>query len=218
MARTEEAVLIGPGYMYVAAWTGGSPEPYSALTESDKVADDPAGNWNDVGYSEDGWNFVAENDYAYWTPAELVDPIATVKDSQEVSFRGVVAQFSLENLQIALGGGSITEVDPGSIGASDAITKYTPPGTTDFDFFSVLFRVATEGTNVGTGESRVRDFYIPKAISISSADVAHTKGANPSLLALDLRAIKGDGDIFEVYEQAESNTVRSAKAKKAATS
>jgi len=52
--------------------------------------------------------------------------------------------------------------------------------------------------------SRVRDFYIPKCISIASVDIPHTKGANPSLVAIDLQAVKPSGDIFEVYEQAEA--------------
>jgi hypothetical protein len=33
-------------------------------------------------------------------------------------------------------------------------------------------------------------------------DTQHTKGANPSLVAIDLQAVKPAGDIFEVYEQA----------------
>lgn len=203
MARTEEAVRIGPGYMYVAAWTAGAAETYTTLDSADEVTSDPGGNWEDVGYSEDGWNFVAENEYGFWTPAELVDPIATVKDSQELHFRGTAAQFTLENLQIAMGGGTITVEAAGTAATEDAIHKYVPPGSTQFDFFSVLFRVEAEGTNYESGVSRVRDFYIPKAISIAALDVPHTKGANPSLVAIDLQAIKPSGDIFEVYEQAE---------------
>lgn len=203
MARTEEAVHLGPGYMYVAAWTAGAAETYTTMLSDDTVSTAPGGNWEDVGFSEDGWNFVAENEYGFWTPAELVDPIATVKDSQELHFRGTMAQFTLENLQIALGGGTVSIESAGTTSSVDAIHKYVPPGSTAFDFFSVLFRVEAEGTNYESGESRIRDFYIPKAISIAAADVQHTKGANPSLLAIDLQAIKGATDIFETYEQAE---------------
>ena len=190
MPRVEESVHLGPGYMYVTAWTAGAAETYTELTSTDEVDTAPGGNWVDVGFSEDGWNFVAENEYGFWTPAELVDPIATVKDSQELHFRGVAAEFTLENMQIALGGGTITIEDAGSAGTVDAIHKYVPPASTGFDFFSALFRVEGEGTNYETGFSRVRDFYVPKCISIAAMDVAHTKGANPSLVAIDLQALK----------------------------
>ena len=204
MPRVEEAVHLGPGFMYVAAHIAGVAEPYVELVSTIEVGDDPAGNWVDVGFSEDGWNFVAENEYGFWTPAELVDPIATVKDSQELHFRGVAAEFTLETMKIALGGGTITIEDAGTGGSVDAIHKYVPPASTGFDFFSVLFRVEGEGTNYETGVSRVRDFYVPKCISIAAMDVAHTKGANPSLVAIDLQAIKPSaGDIFETVEQAE---------------
>jgi len=202
MPRTEEAVHIGPGYMYVAAWSAGAAETYTPIIGANDVTTDPAGNWVDVGYSEDGWNLVAENEYGFWTPAELVDPIATVKDSQTLKFRGVAAQFSLENLQIALGGGTISIETPGTLGSIAAIHKYVPPASTGFEFFSVLFRVTTEGTNEESGETNVRDFYVPKCISIATLDVAHTKGANPSLAALELQAVKPAGDIFETWEQA----------------
>ena len=204
MPRTEEAVLIGTGYMYVAAHTAGAAEPYTELLPADVLTSAPGGNWVDVGYSEDGWNFIAENEYGFWTPAELVDPIATVKDSQTVRFRGVAAQFTLENLLIALGGGTISIESAGTVGTVAAIHKYVPPGSTDFEFFSVLFRVATEGTNEGSLETNVRDFYVPKCISIATLDVQHTKGANPSMAALELQAVKPAGDIFEVVEQAQA--------------
>ena len=154
MPRTEEAVHIGPGYMYVAAWTAGVAEVYTEIIGADDVTTDPGGNWVDVGYSEDGWNLVAENDYGFWTPAELVDPIATVKNEQTLKFRGVAAQFSLENLKIALGGGTISIETAGTLGSAAAIHKYGPPGSTAFEYFSVLFRVTTEGVNEESGEQK----------------------------------------------------------------
>jgi hypothetical protein len=203
MPRVEEAVHIGAGYMYIAAYTAGVAETYTPLTATIEVDDAVAGGtWVDVGYSEDGWNFVVENEFGFWTPAELVDPIATVKDSQEIHWRGTAAEFTLETIQIALGGGTISIASAGTPGSVDAIHKYVPPGSTSFDYFSVVFRVEAEGTNLGTTVSRVRDFYIPKCISIAAMDTQHTKGANPSLVAIDLQAVKPAGDIFEVYEQA----------------
>jgi hypothetical protein len=126
MAKTTGEVLLGPGTMYTAPEGEAFPaDPTTAV----------AGNWEDIGYSEDGWNIVADLTYEFFTPAEEVDPIATLKAGQEMHVRGVAVQFSLENLQLALGGGTIaTAVGPPS-------TKtYTAPSTTDYDTFAVLFR------------------------------------------------------------------------------
>ena len=205
MSRDAQAVLLGPGYLYLAAWSSGAPETYTPLAETVVLTDSPGGNFADIGYSEEGWNLVATNEFSDWTPAELVDPITTVKDSQEALFRGVAAQFSLENLQIALGGGTITIESAGTPGTVDAIHKYVPPGSTDFTKYTALFRTETAGTNEGTTEARVRDFYVPYVVSMAKLDVPHNKGANPSLVALELKAFKTTGsDVFETYEQAQA--------------
>lgn len=92
MAKTTGEVLLGPGTMYTAPEGEAFPaDPTTAV----------AGNWEDIGYSEDGWNIVADLTYEFFTPAEEVDPIATLKAGQEMHVRGVAVQFSLENLQLA---------------------------------------------------------------------------------------------------------------------
>lgn len=187
MARDTQEVLLGPGYMYTAA--DGEAAPVFTGGEIEDSA--PGGNWVDVGYSEDGWNLVFDITFEYFTPAEETDPIATIKSAQEVHFRGIAAQFSLENLKLAIGGGTIaTVVGP------PARQTYTPPGTDDFDFISVLFR--TTGPTAG---GLARDIYIPRVVSVSSLDITHTKGANPSSVAIDVRAIKKTGSpLFTVNE------------------
>ncbi len=186
MAKDTTEVLLGPGELYVAPVAAGVPEarPTNPTTAI-------AGNWDSVGYTEDGVNIVADLEYSFFTPAEEPDPIATLKDSQEVHFRCVAAQFSLTQLQRALGGGTITPNTPAA-----GFTRYTPPATTGYDSFSLLFRTKAPGT------AKTRDVYVPHAISMSSVDVPHTKGANPSVVALDFRAIKVSGtDIFDVTDE-----------------
>lgn len=204
MARNEQEVLLGPGYMYVAPHTAGAPEAGPAFTTALTLTDDPAGNWEDVGFSEDGWNIVASNEFAFWTPAELVDPIATVKDSAEYHARGVLAQFSLENLQIALSGGTITVDTAGVSMTSPELRSYVPALSTSYDFFSVLFITEKNDFNESSSENCIRHTYLPYVISVAELDVPHTKGANPSLMGIDLQAIKGTGsDILRIDEQLE---------------
>lgn len=186
MARNDGQVLLGPGYMYTAPFG----EAFPTFAGGETIASLPGGNWVDVGYSEEGWNLVADTEFEFFTPAEEVDPLAAIKVGQEIHFRGLAAQFSFENLQLALGGGTIV-VDAGP----PAIQTYSPPSSDAFDFLAVLFRTKAPGSGL------VRDVQIPRVLSVSSLDIPHAKGATPSSLAIDVRALKQAGvDSFEVVE------------------
>lgn len=204
MARTEQEVLLGPGYFYIAPHTAGSPENPPTFDENLAFAAAPGGNWDDIGFSEDGWNFAGQNTFSFWTPAELVDPVVTVKDDAEYHFRGVMAQFSLENLKTALSGGDITEDTAGSAGTTPGTRHFIPALATSFDYVSALFITEIYGTNFTLSAPNIRMTYVPFVVSVSEVEVPHTKGANPSLLGIDLRAIKGTGaDIIRIDEQFE---------------
>lgn len=203
MPRDAEAVLIGPGYFYVAEHTVGVPEAKPTMTTADVITTDPAGNWVDVGYTEEGWNLVLETEMSFWMPAELVDFIASSKDSQTVTFRGVMAQFTLETLITALGGGSIAIDTAGVYQTSPELRTYTPPASDEFARISALFRTKAPLVGDISAEQNIRDIYIPQVISITTADIPHNKGAdNPSLVAVELRGLKMTGlDVFEISEQ-----------------
>lgn len=204
MARDEQEVLLGPGYFYMAAHTGSTPEAAPAFDENDTLTGAPGGNWVDIGYSEDGWSLVAQNTFEFWTPAELADPIITVKDAAAVSLRGVIAQYSLENLQIALSGGTITEDSAGTSMTTPGYRHFLPDATTAFTYFSALFITAKNDFNETTSEACVRQTYVPYVVSVAELEIPHTKGANPSLMGVELRAIKGSGsDLFRIDEQFE---------------
>lgn len=186
MSRNASQVLLGPGYFYFAPYG----EAFPTFAGGETIATVPGGNWVEAGYSEEGWNLVADTTFEYFTPAEEVDPLAAIKVAQEIHFRGVAAQFSFENLQFALGGGTIT-TDAGP----PAIQTYTPPSSDEFNYWAVLFRTKAPGTD------KVRDIRVPRLISVSSLDVPHAKGATPSSLAIDVRALKESGvDVFTAVE------------------
>lgn len=207
MARNANEVLLGPGYFYVAPATASTPEAAPTFDENFTLSTDPAGNWEDVGYSEDGWSIIGSNEFSFWTPAELVDPVATVKDSAEYALRGVMAQFSLENLQIALAGGTITVDSAGVADTTPGLRHYDPPGTAEFSYFSALFVTQKNDDNDTTSEPAVRMTYIPFVVSVAEVEIPHTKGANPSLMGVELRAIKRSGyNIFRIDEQFEVNS------------
>ena len=178
MAKSTAEVLLGPGTLYTA------PVGEAAPADPDTAV---AGNWEDIGYSEDGWNLVFDLTYEFFTPAELADPIATLKTAQEGHLRGIAAQGSLENLKLALGGGTIsTDVGP------PATKTYEAPGTSGFDYFALLFR--GNAPEIAAGVYGVRDVLVPRAVSASSVDMPHTKGASPSSIAMDFRFVKEEAE------------------------
>lgn len=188
MARDTAKVLMGAGYFYTAPDGEAAP----TIGVGDVYTDAPGGGYVDIGYSEEGWNLLADTTYEYFTPAEEVDPIATAKTAQEIRVRGVAAQFELPNIKIALGGGTIV-----SAAGPPATDTYTPPAGDAFDFFTVLFRTkSVQGTAPG-----LRDWHFPRTISVASVDAPHRKGANPATTAVEMRAIKVTGsDVFTVVE------------------
>ena len=95
--------------------------------------------WDQVGYSEDGWTLEVDKTFEDVMVAEELDPIKTLKSAQEVRLTGELAQASLTNFQVAMGGGSTqsNELGAGASGAAGtSVTGYhtfTPP-TSDFSW------------------------------------------------------------------------------------
>ena len=204
MARVEEDVLLGPGYFYVAPQPAGTAIAAPAFTTALELADDPGGTWEDVGYSEDGWALAFSNSFSFWTPAELVDPIVTIKDEAEYHIRGVMAQFSLENLQLALSGGTIVIDTAGVPGTSPQLRHYDPPATSEFNYFSALFITQKGDHNETSDAPCIRHTYVPYIVSVAEVEIPHTKGTNPSLMGVDLRMVKrGVVAPFTIKEQLE---------------
>lgn len=202
MARVEEQVLLGPGYFYIAPHTAGAPEDPPTFATTLELDSDPAGLWEDIGYSEDGWALAGSNAFSFWTPAELVDPIVTVKDSAEYHMRGVMAQFTLENLKVALAGGAIIVDSAGTANTTPGLRHYIPPETAGFEYMSALFITEKAGENFVTSAPCVRMTYLPYVVSVAEVEIPHTKGANPSLMGIDLRALRRGGlDPFRIDEQ-----------------
>lgn len=112
-----------------------------------------------------------------------------------------MAQFSLENLQIALGGGTITQDSAGTPATTPGLRHYDPPATAGFSYFSALFVTQKNDDNDSTSQACVRHTYIPLVVSVAEVEIPHTKGANPSLMGIELRAIKGSGNLFRIDEQ-----------------
>lgn len=183
MARDVTEVLVGPGTLYTAPL--GEAFPANPTTA-------PAGNWVEIGYSEDGWTVEADKTLEDVLVAEEVDPIATYKTAQSIRLTGQMAQASLENLKLAFGGGSIAVDTPAA-----GYDTYSPPASDSFDELAVLFRTNAPGTS-----GWKRDWQFPRAVAAGAVAAQFTKAPTKANVAMEFRVLKpSSGDIFNVIDQ-----------------
>lgn len=183
MARDALEVLVGTGTLYVAPQ--GEAFPANPATT-------PAGNWEDIGYSEEGWTFAVDRTFEDIIVAEEVDPLRVLKTAQSISMRGTAAQASLENLQLAFGGGAIADDTP-AVG----YRTYTPPASDVFVERSVFLRALAPPGDA----TEFRDIQCPRVVATGAVEVAHAKAPQISLVAIDFRLlVPSAGDIFTIIE------------------
>ncbi|RKZ86131.1 MAG: hypothetical protein DRQ39_06145 [Gammaproteobacteria bacterium] len=184
MARDALEVLVGTGTLYMAPLGEAFPTDPSVT---------PAGNWEDIGYSEEGWKFVVDRTFEDVVVAEEVDALRVLKTAQEIRVQGAAAQASLENLQIAFGGGTI-QTDTPAVGQS----TYTPPASSAFTEYSLLLRVLAPP---GDG-TKLRDIRVPRVTPTGTVEAAHAKAPTITVLAIDFRAIiPASGAIYDVIDE-----------------
>src|SRR6056300_794800 len=183
---TISEVIVGTGVLYVASISndGNASGDYVAFPTDDGAGawSDPASSWVDVGYFEDRWTLEMDKTFEDIMVAEEIDPIATFKTAQEVRLTGELAQASQANLQVALGGGSITTGD-GSNGYETGYNAVKPPATDDFDEKSLLLIVdGPAGSD--------RHVEIPRAVNVGAFSMAHQKAPQKVVIATEFKVLR----------------------------
>lgn len=180
MAKNTAEILVGPGTLYVADY--GEAFPTNAETAV-------AGNWVDVGYTEDGVSLGYSADYSDIEVAEEFEAVDTRLTGREGSLSAELAQFSLENLRLALGGGTITAV-PGP----PVENTFTPPTVGNEQAFTLLFRYTNDN-----GFSS--DIQVPKVRSVGTLDSQFGKAPAKATIGVEFKFVKDTGsDLFTIRE------------------
>src|SRR6056300_1716292 len=139
-------VLIGTGVLYLKDRTTTSlafPGDDSGTAGAFESPTAMSVAWEEVGYSEDGWTLEMDKTFEDIMVAEEVDPIKTIKTSQEVRLTGELSQASHAKLVIALGGGASTSdvIGSGASGAAGtSATGYNtlvPPTSSAFNEYAL---------------------------------------------------------------------------------
>lgn len=179
---TINEVLIGTGVLYIKDRSTASlafPSDVSGAWQ-DPTGMTPA--WDEVGYSEDGWTLEVDKTFEDVMVAEQLDPIKSLKSAQEVRLTGEMAQASLDNLAIAMGGGSTAE---DSVNYASGYYKYVPPVTDEFTEYALVLH--TDG-KAGSD----RQFHIPRAVNVGSFSMAHQKAPQKVTLATEFKLLVPD--------------------------
>jgi hypothetical protein len=205
---TISEVIVGTGVLYVAAIgnDGNASGDYVAFPTDDgsNAWADPASGWLDVGYSEDGWTLEMDKTFEDIMVAEEIDPIATFKTAQEVRLTGELAQASQANIQVALGGGTITTGD-GSNGYVSGYNAILPPSTDNFDEKSLLLIVdGPAGAD--------RHVEIPRSINVGAFSMAHQKAPQKVVIGIEFKVLKPKSvsqytDLFRIIDNTNDSEV-----------
>jgi len=182
---TINEVLIGTGVLYIKDRSTSS---LAFPGDSTGAWEDPTGmavSWDEVGYSEDGWTLEVDKTFEDVMVAEELDPIKSLKSAQEVRLTGEMAQASLDNLAIALGGGSVAK---DSVNFASGYYKYVPPVTDEFTEYALVLH--TDG-KAGSD----RQFHIPRAVNVGSFSMAHQKAPQKVTLATEFKLLVPDSTL-----------------------
>ena len=185
---TISEVLIGTGVLYIK---DASTTSLAFPGDDTNNFDNPTGMtvaWDQVGYSEDGWTLEVDKTFEDVMVAEELDPIKTLKSAQEVRLTGELAQASLTNFQVAMGGGSTAadEIGAGASGAAGTSVTgyhtYKPPTSDGFTEYSLILHADGQAGSD-------RQFWMPRTVNTGSFSMAHQKAPNKVTLATEFKLL-----------------------------
>ena len=171
---TISEVLIGTGVLYIK---DASTSNLAFPGNTSNNFDNPTGMtvaWEQVGYSEDGWTMEVDKTFEDVMVAEELDPIKTLKSAQEVRLTGELAQASLDNFKIAMGGGNrqADEIGAGLNGGAGTSQSgyhtFKPPTSDTFTEFALILHADGQAGSD-------RQFWMPRTVNTGSIAMAHHK-------------------------------------------
>ena len=155
------AVRVGPGVLYIAAI--GSTEPTDLSSAWDQA-------WTELGYTDQGSNFVFEQTFEDVLVAEELEPIATLQTARQININFALAEMTAANMQRALNGGTVS--------VNGSVTSFEPPAAGDYT------RVML-GWEADDGFER---WVFRNCIQVGSLDIPRRRAPEKSVLPMSFRA------------------------------
>jgi hypothetical protein len=157
------AVRVGPGHLKIAPI--GSTEP-TDLDTPWAVA------WTDLGYTNEGSEFVFDQTFEDVEVAEELEPVEVIQTARQTTVNFALAELTAANMQRALNGGDIN--------TAGGIVTFEPPS--DGSFEDVML-----GWEADDGLER---WVFRRCRNVGSVNLPRRKGADKAVLPMSFRALK----------------------------
>lgn len=160
------AVRIGPGILKIAPL--GTTEPTDLATNWDAL-------WTDLGYTDEGSNFIFDQTFENVEVAEELDPIIVLQTAREITANFALAEITAENLERAFNGGVVE--------TSDGVTTFEPPAAGDYTEAMIGWE-STDG---------LERWIFRKAVQVGSVDIPRKKAPEKAVIPCSFRCTKPAG-------------------------
>jgi hypothetical protein len=172
-----QAVRVGPGVLYIA--------PLNTTEPADLTAD-WAGAWVEVGYTNEGSNFVFDQTFEDVNVAEEYDPVHVLQTARQITVNFAAAELTATNLQRAFNGGDVT--------TADGVVTFEPPDAGDYTPVMI-------GWESDDGLER---WVFRRCIQVGSVDIARRKAPDNATVPMSFRATKpSEGKPFAFMHDAD---------------
>jgi hypothetical protein len=170
------AVRVGPGKLYIAPI--GSSVPTDLDTPWDMA-------WVEMGYTNEGSNFVFNNTFEDVVVAEELEPIATLQTARQIDITFALAELTAANMQRAFNGGDIQ--------TANGVVTYEPPPAGQYTAVMI-------GWEADDGLER---WVFRRCIQVGSVDIARRRAPDKATLPMTFRVNKPSGEQAFVFMHAE---------------
>lgn len=169
---TPSNVRVGPGILYIAPI--GSTEPTDLDTPWDN-------DFTQIGYTNEGSNFVFDQTFEDVVVAEELDPILVLQTARNISINFQSAELTAVNMQRALNGGSIQ--------TAAGVVTFTPPGVGEVTYVMLGWEA----------EDGLERWVFRKCIQAGSVDIPRRRAPDKAVLPMSFRALKPDSATSFVF-------------------
>lgn len=172
-----QAVRVGPGKLYIAAL--GSAEP-NDLLDVWPIA------WTELGYTDEGSNFVFDQTFEDVMVAEEYEPVETLQTARLITINFALAELTAANLERAFNGGDVT--------TQGGVTTFEPPEAGDVTRVMLAWE-ADDG---------LERWIFRRCVQIGSVDIPRKKAPDKAILPMSFRATKPQGMKAFVFMHSEA--------------
>ena len=154
------AVRVGPGVLYIAPLGSTEPTDLSGAWSQD---------WTELGYTDQGSNFVFDQTFEDVVVAEELEPISTLQTARQININFSLAELTAANMQRALNGGDID--------TNGGVVTFEPPAAGDFT--PVML-----GWEADDGFER---WVFRRCIQVGSLDIPRRRAPDKAVLPMSFR-------------------------------